>query len=99
MAFQSLLIYQRRCTVFVPVASGDQLCHCNRIKDEHPIDKHSSISNGKWQRDVHTMKDPTKEQGVSMVNGAPVGEIWSRRLKGFFGHSISIFDVILKLIQ
>ena len=83
LAFQSLLIYRRRCAVFIPVDSEDQLCHCNRMKDEHPLEKHSSIANGKWQRDVHTMKDPTKEQGVSMVNGAPVGEIYEEDRKDF----------------
>lgn len=53
---------------------------------------------GGWKRNVHTMKDPTKEQGVSLVNGAPVGEIREGSSNEVL-NMISIFDVILKPIQ
>jgi hypothetical protein len=50
---------------------NDELCHCNRAKCEHA---NTNERNGKWKQDIHTIKDPTKEQGVSLINGAPVGE-------------------------
>lgn len=59
---------------FLYYSPNDKLCHCNRTKNEHPNTDDQSRSNEKWQRDNHTIKDPTKEQGVSPVNGAPVRE-------------------------
>ncbi len=57
---------------FIYYSPNDRLCHCNRTKNEHPNTDDQSRSNEKWQRDNHTIKDSTKEQGVSPVNGAPV---------------------------
>jgi hypothetical protein len=53
---------------------NENLCHCNRTKDEHPNVKDQPPSNEKWQRENHTIKDPTKEQGISLITGAPVSE-------------------------
>jgi hypothetical protein len=53
---------------------NEKLCHCNRTKDEHPNAKDSSPLNEKWQRENHTIKDPTKEQSVSLITGAPVSK-------------------------
>jgi hypothetical protein len=59
---------------FIYYSPNNKLCHCNRTKNEHPNTDDQFQSNEKWQRNNHTIKDPTKEQGVSPVNGAPVRE-------------------------
>jgi len=55
---------------FFFVSTNSVLCFCNRPKQEHlhPNDELTVP----WNSNVHIVKDPTKEQGVSLVNGAPV---------------------------
>ncbi|CAF5039668.1 unnamed protein product, partial [Rotaria sp. Silwood1] len=50
---------------------NDKLCHCNRTKDEHLNTNDQWQSNEKCCADIHTTKDSTKEQGLSLINGAP----------------------------
>ncbi|CAF1615493.1 unnamed protein product [Rotaria sp. Silwood1] len=70
-AFQSLPINRRRCIAFLPDNPNDKLCHCNRTKDEHLNTNDQWQSNEKCCADIHTTKDSTKEQGLSLINGAP----------------------------
>ncbi|CAF1189094.1 unnamed protein product [Rotaria sp. Silwood1] len=53
------------------VCPNDKLCHCNRTKHEHLTTNDQWQQNEKWREDIHTIKDSTKEQGISLINGAP----------------------------
>ena len=63
---------EKKFFIYICYSPNDELCHCNRIKHEHPKTNNESQQNQKWKSDIHTIKDPTKEQGVSLINGAPV---------------------------
>ncbi|CAF0946556.1 unnamed protein product [Adineta steineri] len=70
-AFDSLPINSRRCVVFSPDNPNKKLCHCNRAANEHPEIDNQSGQNEEWRLDTHTIKEPNKEQGVCLTNGAP----------------------------
>ncbi|CAF1028475.1 unnamed protein product [Adineta ricciae] len=67
-AFKAVPINCRRCVMFSPDHSDEQFCHCNRMRRDHPII--SSNPHQPWRIDTHTERIFTKEQGVSLVNGA-----------------------------
>ncbi|CAF3482445.1 unnamed protein product [Rotaria sp. Silwood1] len=71
VAFKLLPINRRRCIAFLPDNPNDKLCHCNRTKHEHLTTNDQWQQNEKWREDIHTIKDSTKEQGISLINGAP----------------------------
>lgn len=56
--------------MFLFVSANSELCCCNRPKQEHSI-QNDELS-APWNASVHIVKDSTKEQGVSLANGAPV---------------------------
>ncbi|CAF1295890.1 unnamed protein product, partial [Rotaria sordida] len=53
------------------VCPNDKLCHCKRTKYEHLITNDQWQESEKWREDIHTIKDSTKEQAVSLINGIP----------------------------